>query len=100
MFEIVSGENFFSAMRASMKFFLTKKKKKKEKKKGVAIAQWQCNAPQEFLTQKKKITMIVSVSETEKEVEEEFLRRRKSVKRAHQKRESQKYGTLKKCVGN
>ena len=40
------------------------------------------------------------MNETGKEAEEEFLRRRKSVKRAHQKRESQKDGTLKKRVGN
>ena len=40
------------------------------------------------------------MSETGKEAEEEFLRRRKSVKRAYQKGESQKDGTLKKRVGN
>ena len=69
-------------------FFFTKKKKKKKKKKWAATALWQCNALQEFLTPKKKKTWLFSVSEIEKEVEEEFLQRRKSVKRAHQKRES------------
>ena len=59
-------------MRAFVNFFFTKKKKKEKKKKGAAIAQWQCNALQEFLTQKKKKTMIISMSETEKEAEEEF----------------------------
>ena len=54
-------------MSVSTNFVLTKKKIKKEKKKkGVDIAQWQCNALQEFLT-KNKSPMIVSVSETEKE---------------------------------
>ena len=70
-------------MRASGKFFFDnqekkKKKKKREekkekKKKGATIARWQCNALQEFLTPKKKEkTMIISVSEIEKEAEEEF----------------------------
>ena len=54
-------------MNASAKNFFDKKKKKK---KGAATARWRCNALQVFLT--KKTTMIVSVSETKKEAEEEF----------------------------
>ena len=45
-------------------------KKKKKKKKGAATTSWRHNALQDFLT--KKTTMIVSMSETEKEADEAF----------------------------